>query len=63
MVNERLATKILLKMNEAVENGDKNTFMKIMKEEGSALHNVSFADEFLSSKTAKVYRKALEKFI
>ena len=58
--SESIATQLFLAMDEAIENKDRKTFMKAMKDE--RLHNCVVGNEQYEN-ICSLYKRALNRFI
>lgn len=58
-----IATEILFKMDNAIEQGDKELFTNLLVSNKGKLHNCTCGDSYLQQFAQKIYAKALEKFL
>ena len=59
--SESIATKLILTMDEAIENKDRQAFMKAMNDE--RLHNCVVGNEQYKQYLLSLYKRALNCFI
>jgi len=59
--SESIATKLILTMDEAIENKDRQAFMKAMKD--GRLHNCVVGNEQYEKYLLSLYKRALNCFI
>lgn len=59
--SESIATKLFLAMDEAIENKDRQAFIKAMKDE--RLHNCVVGNEQYEMHMLSLYKRALNRFI
>ena len=59
--SESIATKLILTMDEAIKNKDREAFMKAMNDE--RLHNCVVGNEQYEKYLLSLYKRALNRFI
>ena len=59
--SESIATKLILTMDEAIKNKDREAFMKAMKD--GRLHNCVVGNEQYEKYLLSLYKRALNRFI
>ena len=59
--SESIATKLILTMDEAIKNKDREAFMKAMNDE--RLHNCVVGNEQYEKHMLSLYKRALNRFV